>query len=62
MENNKDRNITQAPMDDALENELGVQTVQPDEASLEEVDSEKLDSDKLDEIIESLDTEARRRS
>ncbi len=58
MENNKDRNITQAPMDDALENELGVQTVQPDEASLEEVDSEKLDSDKLDEIIESLDTEA----
>ena len=58
MENNKDRNITQAPMDDALENELGVQTVQPDEASLEEVDSEKFDSDKLDEIIESLDTEA----
>ena len=58
MENNKDRNITQAPMDDALENELEVQTVQPDEASLEEVDSEKLDSDKLDEIIESLDTEA----
>ena len=58
MENNKDRNITQAPMDDALENELEVQTVQPDEASLEEVDSEKLDSGKLDEIIESLDTEA----
>ena len=53
MENNKDRDLNRVPMEDALENELEDQTVQPDEAALEEVDSGK-----LDDMIESLDAEA----
>ncbi len=53
MENNKDRDMNRAPVEDALENELEAQTVQPDEAT-----QEPLDSGKLDEMIESLDAEA----
>ena len=53
MENNKGRDLNRAPIKDALENELDAQTVQPDEATLEEVDSGK-----LDDTIETLDAEA----
>ena len=53
MENNKGRDLNRAPIKDALENELDAQTVQPNDATLEEVDSGK-----LDDTIETLDAEA----
>ena len=53
MENNKDREMNRAPMEDAVENGLEEQTAQPDEAPAGAVESGK-----LDEMIESLDAEA----
>ncbi len=52
MENNRDREMKGAPLEDALENVLEEQTVQPDETPL---DGEE--SGKLDEMIESPDVE-----
>ena len=52
MENNRDREMKGAPLEDALENVLEEQTVQPDETPLDGAESGK-----LDEMIESPDVE-----
>ena len=53
MENNKDREMNRAPVEDALENGLEDQTAQPEEATQGGVESGK-----LDEMIEALDAGA----
>ncbi len=53
MENNRDREMNGAPLEDALENVLEEQAVQPDEATLDGAESGK-----PDEIIDTLDVEA----